>query len=72
MEFFYNMNGKHIGALRVYMSPLWAEKDPLNINVLWEKKGHQGNQDQWKKARVTIPRNIIAPWVRMYFTAFES
>ena len=67
MEFYYNMYGQAIGALRVYRStPDRASKDtPPNLDQLWELTGPQSRVSEWKKARVMIPGHFRAHKVGM-------
>ncbi|XP_012940312.2 uncharacterized protein LOC101853653 [Aplysia californica] len=62
VEFFYHMNGRHIGTLNVYAQ---ARGDVLNS--AWRAYGNQG--DVWTNARLAIPRELA---MAGYQLAFEG
>ena len=56
MQFYFNMHGRDIGALRIY------QKSQTEQVKIWERIGRQSAN--WEKARVTIEQNPLTPWVR--------
>ncbi|XP_046874379.1 LOW QUALITY PROTEIN: MAM domain-containing glycosylphosphatidylinositol anchor protein 2 [Hypomesus transpacificus] len=47
--FYYHMNGKHIGALNVYLR---QKTQPPSESSVWTLRGHQG--DSWRQAKINI------------------
>ncbi|CAG5120534.1 unnamed protein product [Candidula unifasciata] len=62
VEFFYHMNGKHIGTLNVYAQPRGD-----NLKSAWRAYGNQG--DFWTSARLAIPQELARTG---YQIAFEG
>ncbi|XP_050399724.1 uncharacterized protein LOC126816958 [Patella vulgata] len=62
VEFFYHMNGRHIGTLNVYARARGAELDSV-----WRAYGNQGNV--WSFARLGIPKELARAG---YQIAFEG
>lgn len=62
LEFYYHMNGRHIGTLNVYAKARGAE-----LASVWRAYGNQG--DIWSVARLAIPRQLARAG---YQIAFEG
>ncbi|ESO98389.1 hypothetical protein LOTGIDRAFT_231436 [Lottia gigantea] len=62
VEFYYHMNGRHVGTLNVYARARGAELDSV-----WRAFGNQG--DVWSFARLGIPKELARAG---YQIAFEG
>ncbi|BFZ02051.1 hypothetical protein BsWGS_05090 [Bradybaena similaris] len=62
IEFFYHMNGRHIGTLNVYAQPRGD-----TLKSAWRAYGNQG--DYWTSARLAIPQELARAG---YQIAFEG
>lgn len=52
MTFWYNMKGRHIGSLNVYLATTYGNME----NLIWAKSGNQGKE--WNKAMVSLTSNV--------------
>ncbi|KAK7508675.1 hypothetical protein BaRGS_00000241 [Batillaria attramentaria] len=62
IDFYYHMNGRHIGTLNVYAKARGAE-----LASVWRAWGNQG--DVWSVARLSIPKQLARAG---YQIAFEG